>query len=107
VDQRTIERIPVNGRNFTDLMSLQPGRHAVSAPGQRVGGGARPGDERQRQDPRPTSTCSTARCSTTSRTGPAGSAAGTALGMDTVREFRVESNAYSAEFGRNSAGRST
>ena len=36
--------------------------------------------------------------------GPAGSAAGTALGMDGVREFRVEANAYSAEFGRNSGG---
>ena len=36
--------------------------------------------------------------------GPAGSAAGTALGMETVREFRVEANAYSAEFGRNSGG---
>ena len=36
--------------------------------------------------------------------GPAGSAAGTALGLDTIREFRVESNAYSAEFGRNSGG---
>ncbi len=36
--------------------------------------------------------------------GPAGSAAGTALGTETIREFRVESNAYSAEFGRNSGG---
>ena len=36
--------------------------------------------------------------------GPAGSAAGTALGTETIREFRVESNSYSAEFGRNSGG---
>ena len=36
--------------------------------------------------------------------GPAGSAAGTVLGMETIREFRVETNAYSAEFGRNSGG---
>ena len=36
--------------------------------------------------------------------GPAGSAAGTALGMESIREFRVESNAYSAEFGRNYGG---
>jgi hypothetical protein len=36
--------------------------------------------------------------------GPAGSAAGTALGMDTIREFRVAANAYSAEYGRNSGG---
>ena len=36
--------------------------------------------------------------------GPAGSAASTSLGTETVREFRVETNAYSAEFGRNSGG---
>ena len=35
---------------------------------------------------------------------PAGSAAGTTLGTETVREFRVETNAYGAEFGRNSGG---
>jgi hypothetical protein len=36
--------------------------------------------------------------------GPAGSAASTALGVETIREFRVEANSYSAEFGRNSGG---
>ena len=36
--------------------------------------------------------------------GPAGSAAGTVLGVETIREFRVEANSYSAEFGRNSGG---
>jgi hypothetical protein len=36
--------------------------------------------------------------------GPAGSAAGTALGMDTIREFRVASNSFSAEYGRSAGG---
>ena len=36
--------------------------------------------------------------------GPAGSAASTSLGTETVREFRVEANAYSAEYGRSSGG---
>ncbi len=35
---------------------------------------------------------------------PAGSAAGTTLGTETVREFRVEANAYGAEFGRSPGG---
>ena len=33
VDRRTIEQIPINGRNYTDLMSLQPGGDAVPATG--------------------------------------------------------------------------
>src|SRR6185295_9938546 len=36
--------------------------------------------------------------------GPAGSAASTVLGVETIREFRVEANSYGAEFGRNSGG---
>src|SRR6185503_911447 len=36
--------------------------------------------------------------------GPAGSAASTVLGVEAIREFRVEVNSYSAEFGRNSGG---
>ncbi len=36
--------------------------------------------------------------------GPAGSAAGTVLGVEAIREFRVEANSYGAEFGRNSGG---
>ncbi|HMY73208.1 MAG TPA: TonB-dependent receptor, partial [Blastocatellia bacterium] len=36
--------------------------------------------------------------------GPAGSGASTALGTESIREFRVEANSYSAEFGRNYGG---
>jgi hypothetical protein len=36
--------------------------------------------------------------------GPAGSAASTVLGVEAIREFRVEANSYGAEFGRNAGG---
>ena len=36
--------------------------------------------------------------------GPAGSAASTVLGVESIREFRVEANSYGAEFGRNAGG---
>ena len=105
VGSQAIEQLPLNGRNYTDLALLQPGVACLPAPRRRLGGRARPRHERERTGlPRSNVYLLDGTLQNDFTNGPAGSAAGTALGMDTIREFRVEINAYSAEFGRNFGG---
>ena len=104
VDERAIEELPLNGRNYTDLALLQPG---VVAYPHRDGGSVVAhglGMSVNGQDPRSNVYLLDGTLLNDMTNGPAGSAAGTALGMETVQEFRVETNAYSAEFGRMSGG---
>jgi hypothetical protein len=104
VDQRSIEELPLNGRNYTDLALLQP---SVVAYPHRDGGSVVAhglGMSVNGQDPRSNVYLLDGTLLNDMTNGPAGSAAGTALGMETVQEFRVETNAYSAEFGRMSGG---
>jgi hypothetical protein len=104
VTSQQIEQIPLNGRNYTDLALLQPG---VNAFPHRDGGSVVAhglGMSINGQDPRSNVYLLDGTLTNDFTNGPAGSAAGTALGLDTIREFRVQSNAYSAEFGRNSGG---
>ncbi|HJR61371.1 MAG TPA: TonB-dependent receptor [Vicinamibacterales bacterium] len=104
VTSEQIEQIPLNGRNYTDLALLQPG---VNAFPHRDGGSVVAhglGMSINGQDPRSNVYLLDGTLTNDFTNGPAGSAAGTALGLDTIREFRVQSNAYSAEFGRNSGG---
>jgi hypothetical protein len=104
VDQRTMANIPVNGRNYTDLMSLLPAvtpfphrdNGSVVAHGLAMSVNG--------MDPRSNAYLLDGTLLNDFTNSPAGSAAGTALGMDTVQEFRVESNTYSAQFGRNVGG---
>jgi hypothetical protein len=103
-DQRTIELIPVNGRNYTDLMQLQPGVNAfphrdngsVVAHGLAMSVNG--------QNPRTNIYLLDGTLQNDFTNSPASSAAGTALGMETIREFRLASNAYSAEYGRSAGG---
>ena len=104
VTSEQIEQIPLNGRNYTDLALLQPG---VNAFPHRDGGSVVAhglGMSINGQDPRSNTYLLDGTLLNDFTNGPAGSAAGTALGLETIREFRVEANAYSAEFGRNSGG---
>ncbi|MGH9373933.1 MAG: TonB-dependent receptor [Vicinamibacterales bacterium] len=104
VGAEAIEQLPLNGRNYTDLALLQPG---VLAYPHRDGGSVVAhglGMSINGQDPRSNVYLLDGTLQNDFTNGSAGSAAGTALGTDTIREFRVESNAYSAEFGRNSGG---
>ena len=104
VGSDAIEQLPLNGRNYTDLALLQPG---VLAFPHRDGGSVVAhglGMSVNGQDPRSNVYLLDGTLQNDFTNGPAGSATGTALGVETVREFRVEVNAYSAEFGRNSGG---
>jgi hypothetical protein len=104
VGSEAISQMPLNGRNYTDLALLQPG---VLAFPHRDGGSVVAhglGMSVNGQDPRSNVYLLDGTLQNDFTNGPAGSAAGTALGTETIREFRVESNAYSAEFGRNSGG---
>jgi hypothetical protein len=102
-----LETLPLNGRNYTDLALLQPG---VIAFPYRDGGSVVAhglGMSVNGQDPRSNTYLLDGTLQNDFTNGPAGSAAGTALGLEGVREFRVESNAYGAEYGRNSGGQIT
>jgi hypothetical protein len=104
VESHAIEELPLNGRNYTDLALLQP---AVIAFPHRDGGSVVAhglGMSVNGQDPRSNVYLLDGTLLNDMTNGPAGSAAGTALGMESVQEFRVETNAYSAEFGRMSGG---
>jgi hypothetical protein len=104
VGEHAIETLPLNGRNFTDLALLQPGvlPYPSRDGGSVVAHGL--GMSINGQDYRSNVYLLDGTLQNDFTNGPAGSAAGTTLGMDAIRQFRVESNAYSAEFGRNYGG---
>jgi hypothetical protein len=104
VGERLIRDLPLNGRNYTDLALLQPG--VIGYP-HRDGGSVVAhglGISVNGQDPRSNVYLLDGTPQNDFTNGPAGSAAGTSLGQETIREFRVEANSYSAEYGRNFGG---
>ena len=101
VEQRTITELPLNGRSFTELALLQAG--AMVRNGQRnstfspiSGGGTRTsiGGARPKQN----AYVLDGQDAKDAFGNTPASAAGTVLGVETVREFSVLTNAYSAEF---------
>ncbi|MBI1897926.1 MAG: TonB-dependent receptor, partial [Acidobacteria bacterium] len=104
VPEQAIRELPLNGRNYIELAFLQPG--VVSYPHRDTGSVVAHGVSMSvnGQDPRANLYLLDGTPMNDFTNGPAGSAAGTALGTETIQEFRVETNAYSAEFGRNFGG---
>ena len=104
VGERAIESLPLNGRNYVDLALLQPGvlPYPSRDGGSVVAHGL--GMSVNGQDYRSNVYLLDGTLQNDFTNGPAGSAAGTTLGMESIREFRVETNAYSAEYGRNFGG---
>jgi hypothetical protein len=104
VDQKQMEELPLNGRDLWQLVLLQPGvnpnPNAGPSPWQKGGfgkaavNGQRPTnnnltvDGMDANDPNFNIT--------------PGGAAGVLLGVDAIREFRVFTDTYNAEYGRNS-----
>ena len=104
VSEQAIATLPLNGRNYTDLTLLQPG---VIAYPSRDGGSVVAhglGMSVNGQDYRSNVYLLDGTLLNDFTNGPAGSAAGTTLGIEPIQEFRVEANAYPAEFGRNFGG---
>jgi hypothetical protein len=104
ISAEAIRDLPLNGRNYTDLAFLQPG--VVDFPYREGGSVVAHGlaASVNGQDPRSNVYLLDGTLMNDFTNSPAGSAAGTTLGTETVREFRVESNAYGAEFGRSPGG---
>ncbi len=104
VGEQTMRELPLNGRNYTDLALLTPG---VAGYPNRDGGSVVAhglGMSINGQDPRSNVYLLDGTPQNDFTNGPAGSAASTVLGLEAIREFRIELNTYSAEFGRNSGG---
>ena len=104
VDEKTIEELPLNGRNFIELALLQPGVVAFSmrntgsltSRGQQINiNGANGRANSYLLDGANMSSYAGVAVST---------AADTTLGVDMIREFRVVTNAFSADYGRAMGG---
>jgi Carboxypeptidase regulatory-like domain/TonB-dependent Receptor Plug Domain/TonB dependent receptor-like, beta-barrel len=104
VDQKTIEDLPLNGRNFIELALLQPGvvvfnmrsTGSLTSRGQQINiNGANGRANSYLLDGANMSSYAGVAVST---------AADTTLGVDMIREFRVVTNAFSADYGRAMGG---
>jgi hypothetical protein len=104
VNQDTIRDMPLNGRSFTDLIPLQAGTVLArnNTTTSALGGGAKISISGSR--PLTNNFLLDGTDINDPRGAVPGGATGMSLGVDTVREFRVLTNSYSAEYGRSSGG---
>lgn len=104
INEKEILELPLNGRDFYQLALLQPGVNPIAANsfpspwqnttnGKFVANGLRPSMN--------TTILDGSEVSDPGHNQPLGGPSGSALGVDNTREFRVLTNLYTAEFGRN------
>ena len=103
VDERTIRDLPLNGRSYDQLALLQAGVTAYGG-GTGVGFGYGTGVRFSVAGGRSYTNSYLLDGSdiNDASNGAPGGAAGTNLGVDAIREFKILTNAYSAEYGRAS-----
>ncbi|HTF22124.1 MAG TPA: carboxypeptidase regulatory-like domain-containing protein [Chryseolinea sp.] len=92
ISARDINKLPVNGRNFTSLMDLSPLSRGGNISGQLGSSTNYTIDGMNSKNP-------TSAGSTTSRSG-----APYSISMEAVREFQVVTNAYDVTYGRSGGG---
>jgi Carboxypeptidase regulatory-like domain/TonB-dependent Receptor Plug Domain len=108
VNATTVRELPLNGRSWTDLATLEPGVSDTHLQPQFNGGrgqrgygtqisisGSRPDYNNYRLDGVSVNDYANA--------GP-GNVLGAALGVDAIQEFSLSSSTYSAEYGRTAGG---
>ena len=100
VDEKRVSELPLNGRNAMQLMELQPG--ATSNPGNAVLGGSAGGNSAFVNGQRNRANNFLLDGTDNNDQFTAGRVA-VNPNVDTIQEFRVSANNFSAEFGRNSS----
>lgn len=103
VEEQRIMNLPLNGRNYTELLYLEPG---VQRSVQKSTDGGFHGDMTS-VNGAPVRSLAYLVDGAYINDGygmAVGSVAGSSLGVDAVREFRITTSTYSAEYGRNMAG---
>ena len=99
VDEQKVSELPLNGRNFVDLALLQTG---VQKSHVRTGGGSIEGTAYSSNGAPLASNNATldgARVNSAASSSTATSATGHSLGIEGIQEFKVVTNALSAEYG--------
>ncbi len=104
VDDRVIRDLPLNGRSFQQLALLQPGVTLSRSSGADVIGGRMPKITVNGARPEMGSFLLDGTDINDVYDKTPGSTAGVLLGVEAIREFRVMTNSYSAEFGRAAGG---
>src|SRR3984885_1264322 len=108
VGQKTVVELPLNGRDWTQLATLQPGVSSVHAQASTTSAGNRGnrgfGDQLTDSGHRPNE--NTYRVDGINindySNGAPGSTLGASLGVDAIQEFSVVTTNYTAEYGRTS-----